>query len=226
MNTEAQQPTTTKTPACERTGPLVQFKTDGEDYKTHAETLTANDIIKDFAGLDPETHYLVRIEGHDKESFEGKGDAIIKMRDHLKFQVICKGPMTVSDPAVSAGVMAFCKELIALGYAPISLPTQPNHVTFDYEVPSGKHAGLKIKQGFIIPDDFPLTPPSGPHVSLDLHAVRSGGEHPTGGIHASPFEAALSEKWQYWSRPFQNWVKSKKNVAAYMSHIWRLWDSQ
>jgi len=53
--------------------------------------------------------------------------------------------------------------------------------------------------------------------------------HPTGGIHrdhAMPFQNALGGEWQYWSRPIQDWGAGKKTVAIYMSHIWRLWDSQ
>ncbi len=220
---------TAESQACQRPGPLVHFKADGEDYKTHAEELTPHDIIKDFAGLDPATHYLVQIDGHQKISYEGKNDTPIKMRDRLKFQIICTGPMTVSDPAVSAGVMAFIAGLTALGYEPKAVPDKPDHVMFDYEVPTGKHAGLKIQHGLVIPSDFPLTAPSGPHLSAEIHPVQSGGVHPTGGIHkdtALPFQGAFGGKWQYWSRPFANWAKSKKTVAAYMTHIWRLWDSQ
>jgi hypothetical protein len=43
---------------------------------------------------------------------------------------------------------------------------------------------------------------------------------------AAPFQQALADAWQYWSRPFTDWANSKKTVATYMSHIWRLWDSQ
>ena len=41
-----------------------------------------------------------------------------------------------------------------------------------------------------------------------------------------PFQDALGGEWQYWSRPIQDWGAGKKTVAIYMSHIWRLWDSQ
>lgn len=128
-----------------------------------------------------------------------------------------------------SGVDAFVQGLIGLGYAPMSLPGKPDHVVIDYEVGSGRFSGTKVKLGFIVPGDFPLTAPSGPHVSPHIHPIRSDGQHPTGAVHkdhAAPFQQALGHEWQYWSRPFPDWAASKKTVAAYMSHIWRLWDSQ
>ena len=77
--------------------------------------------------------------------------------------------------------------------------------------------------------DFPVNPPSGIHVAGLIHPVQGGGTHPTGGIHrdqAAAFQQALGGEWQYWSRPPAEWAKCKKTVAAYMSHVWRLWDSQ
>lgn len=76
----------------------VQFRVDGERYTTEEETLTANEIIRDFAKLDPSTHYLVQINGpHERVSYEGRGEASIRMRDGLRFQVIATGPTPVSD---------------------------------------------------------------------------------------------------------------------------------
>jgi hypothetical protein len=128
-----------------------------------------------------------------------------------------------------SGVDAFMQGLIGLGYQPTSLPGRPDHVVIDYVVESGRFAGTKVKHGFIVPGDFPLTAPSGPHVSTYIHPIKPNGEHPTGAVHrdqAVPFQQALAGEWQYWSRPAQDWGNSKKTVASYMSHIWRLWDSQ
>jgi hypothetical protein len=127
------------------------------------------------------------------------------------------------------GVEMFLGGLRGLGYAPTTLPKNPDHVLIDYEVESGKFAGTKLKLGFVVPADFPVNPPSGIHVSSLIHPTQSGGAHPTGGVHrdqALPFQQALSGQWQYWSRPPADWAVSKKTVAAYMSHVWRLWDSQ
>jgi len=76
---------------------LIHFKVDGEPFTTEAKELTPNDIIKDFAGKDPATNYLVQIRGHEKTSYEGLGNIPIEMHDGMKFQVISSGPTPVSD---------------------------------------------------------------------------------------------------------------------------------
>ena len=117
----------------------------------------------------------------------------------------------------------FVDGLAQLGYHPIVLPGKPDRIVLDYEVASGKFHGSKVRLGIVVPRDFPATAPSGPHVTPHFHAVgQSGGQHPTGGIHLSDF----GNEWQYWSRPYQDWALGKRTVAAYMSHIWRLWNSQ
>jgi hypothetical protein len=128
-----------------------------------------------------------------------------------------------------AGAPVFLEGLRGLGYEPTTLPGRPDHVVIDYEVETGRLAGLKLRLGFIVPGDFPFTPPGGLHVSAIIHPFQGGGPHPAGGIHrehAAPFQVALGGEWQYWSRPPADWAAGKKTVAAYMSHIWRLWDSQ
>jgi hypothetical protein len=127
------------------------------------------------------------------------------------------------------GVEVFLEGLRELGYKPEALPGKPDHVVIDYEIESGKFAGVKLKLGFVVPADFAITPPSGIHVSAAIHPCQGGGQHPTGGVHrehALPFQQALGGEWQYWSRPPADWASSKKTVAACMSHVWRLWDSQ
>ncbi len=206
----------------------IHFTVDGEPYESTQRELTPNEIIKRFAQKDPATHYLVQIEGHHQESYKDKGDVPIKMHDGMKFQVISTGPTPVSDPNAT-GAQAFASGLVGLGYSPEALPGKPDHLVIGYEVESGKLAGTKVRHGFIVPGDFPLTAPSGPYVSPHIHPINTGGQHPTGAVHqsqAAPFQDALGGEWQYWSRPFTDWAGSKKTVAAYMSHIWRLWDSQ
>ncbi|HCG00242.1 MAG TPA: hypothetical protein DEV93_06820 [Chloroflexi bacterium] len=130
---------------------------------------------------------------------------------------------------MQTGVAAFIAGLGEFGYEPVQLPGRPDHVVIDYEVESGKFVGTKLNLGFIVPADFPFTPPGGIHVSEPIHPLQAGGQHPTGGIHrehATPFREALGGDWQYWSRPPADWATGKKTVAAYMSHVWRVWDSQ
>jgi len=130
---------------------------------------------------------------------------------------------------MQTGVEVFLEGLRGLGYKPTTLPKNPDHVVIDYEVESGRFAGTKLKLGFVVPADFPINPPSGVHLSSLIHPAKSGGDHPTGGVHrdqALPFQQALGGEWQYWSRPPAGWATGKKTVTACMSHVWRLWDSQ
>jgi hypothetical protein len=96
-----------------------------------------------------------------------------------------------------------------------------NRIAFAYEIPCGKKAGQKIKLGFDVPQDFPLTPPPGPHISPRLLPNQSGGTHPTGGIHDSPF----GSEWHYWSRPISHWSNTKRTAKDFMAHIRHLFDT-
>ncbi len=117
----------------------------------------------------------------------------------------------------------FITQLRDLNYEATELPN--NRVSFPYTIPVGKFAGQVIQLGFVVADDFPLNPPSGPHLSPHLLPIHSGGDlpHPLGGVHeSSPFGSG----WQYWSRPFQNWAETDKTVATYMGHIRALFQTQ
>jgi hypothetical protein len=129
----------------------------------------------------------------------------------------------------SAALTLFMDGLRSIGFQPVKLSDRSDCVVLDYVVESGKFAGKAMRLGFIVPPDFPNTPPTGPHVSPNIHALCSGGAHPTGGIHqqhAVPFQTLVGGEWQYWSRPFPGWAEERKTVAVYMGHIWRLWDTQ
>ena len=132
---------------------------------------------------------------------------------------------------MQTGVEVFLEGLRSLGYKPFTLPDNPNHVVIDYTVESGKFAGTKLRLGFVVPADFPMTTPTGPHISPRIHPTHPANDlgHPLGGVHDSQsaiFIKGAGGEWQYWSRPPAGWAASKKTVAAYMSHVWRLWDSQ
>jgi len=205
---------------------VIHIFVDGEKYEATQEMMTPNEIIQEFGQKDPALHYLVQIHGNEKTSYEGKGDTPIGLHNGMKFQIISTGPCTVSD-IPRTGVETFLLGLTELGYCPMTLPGKHDHVVIDYVVPCGKFVDKKVRLGFIVPTDFPVTIPSGPHVSPHIHPAMSGGQHPTGGIHASKqFQESTGEEWQYWSRPVSDWASRRKTVASYMSHIWRLWDTQ
>ena len=113
----------------------------------------------------------------------------------------------------------FLYELRSIGYTPDDL--RENRLAFDYVVPVGRFAGRNIRLGFVVSDDFPLSPPGGPHLQpqlLPIHPANDAG--PLGGIHASPF----GSDWQYWSRPHPNWRATKRTVRDYLAHIRHLFD--
>jgi len=205
---------------------VIRFFVDGEEFKTRDPNQTPDHIIKEYGGRDPAENYLVQIEGHKKISYQAKGDIPIRIEDCARFQIISVGPAPVSDKNIKAGVESFIAGLREAGHEPEIVPGKPNHVAFAYEVPSGSHIGKKVHIGVVVPPDFPMTPPDGPHVSPQIHAMKSGGDHPTGGISKSTFEGFRGQSWQYWSRPVRYWGQSKKTVAVYLSHLWKLWDTQ
>jgi hypothetical protein len=207
----------------------IHFTVDGEPEETKRREITPDEIIRKFGEKDPATNYLVRIEGgHQKASYRDQGSVPIKLHNGMHFQIISLGPTPVSDGPIRTSVGVFIEGLKNLEYSPAPLPGKPDHMVIDYEVPTGRFAGKKVRLGFIVPADFPMTPPSGPHVSPRIHPITGGGgQHPTGGVSLSPtFEEGAGGEWQYWSRSFPDWAHSKKTAAAYMNHIYRLWDLQ
>ena len=114
----------------------------------------------------------------------------------------------------------FIDGLKAIGYQPEL--RDGGLVAFRYIIPVGKFAEKEISLGFAVNDDFPLNPPGGLHVSPCLLPHKTqGGSHPTCGIHNSPFGSS----WQYWSRPFPEWAKTKRDIRAYMAHVRHLFDT-
>jgi hypothetical protein len=209
---------------------LINFTVDGEDYETKQREWTPNAILEEFPKLDPAKFYLAQITGKEPIRYEGeKGKVPIKLHECEAFQAIPIGPATVSDGQIRTGVTLFLEGLVKLGFKPTQLLGHPDHVVIDYVVPDGKFAGKAVKHGFIVPGDFPMTPPSGPHVSPHIHPIKPNGQHPTGGVHlnhSKVFQQALGGAWQYWSRPFPEWPRSTKTAAAYIGHVFKLWATQ
>jgi hypothetical protein len=208
----------------------IHFVVDGEAEETEKREMTPDEIIRQYGRKDPATNYLIQIEGgHEKISYRDHGSEAIKLHNGMQFQIISLEPTPVSEGPIRSGVEVFIDALKVLGYSPVTLSGEPDHVMIDYEVQSGRFVGKKVRHGFIVPSDFPVTPPSGPHVSPQIYPINTNGGHPTGAVHhtqALPFEAGAGGAWEYWSRPVPDWARSKKTVAVYMSHIWRLWASQ
>ncbi|MBS0411139.1 MAG: hypothetical protein JSR86_14565 [Proteobacteria bacterium] len=199
----------------------IHFKVDNEPETTTEPLLTPNYIIQEFGRRDPSTNYLVKIKGRDTDSYQGKGDIPIEVKNGDHFQCVSVGPTPVSDTQAVFGVAAFIAGLAELGFEANTLSGEPDHVWIDYEVPTGRLAGQKVRLGFIVPGDFPVTPPTGPHVSPRVWPINPGAQHPERAHESASFGPA----WEYWSRPISDWARSR-TVAAYMAHVWRLWHTQ
>ncbi|MGC9995894.1 MAG: hypothetical protein ABSE79_11270 [Terriglobia bacterium] len=209
----------------------IHFDVDGEPCETTKHELTPNQIIEEFGKKNPADHYLVQIVAGHTESYQGKGDLPIKMHNCMNFQIVSTGPKPVSNGPMATGVEVFLDGLRAMGYDPKLLQGKSDHVLFDYRVPSGRFTGRSVRLGFVVPTDFPMTTPTGPHVSPRIHPSHPAGDvgHPLGGVHDSQsaaFQQDAGGDWQYWSRPYPGWATARKNAIAYMSHIYRLWETQ
>jgi hypothetical protein len=100
-----------------------------------------------------------------------------------------------------------------------------NRVMFLYEIEVGRFAGRVVELGFVVPNEFPFNPPSGPHLSPHLVPLHPANDlpHPSGGVHASD---QFGANWQYWSRPYHNWAKTDRSTRAYLAFIRRLFETQ
>jgi len=115
----------------------------------------------------------------------------------------------------------FSDQLRDIGYDP---SVEENRVIFDYTVEVGKFKGQKVKLGFEA-QDFPLAPPSGPHLSPRILPLNPSAECHPEKVVESPF----GEDWEYWSRPYPatpGWQKSSRSARAYLRHIRHLWLTQ
>lgn len=219
----------TDKPAKDKPHPIHIF-VDGEKEDTTESSLTAAQIIALFTSRDSTQTYLVSIHGDARESYEGRADVPIELKNGMRFQTVSLGPTPVSDGShTTVGAAFFMDGLRELGYNPVTLPNRPDHVVFDYVVETGSKRATTVRLGFVVPPDFPATTPSGPHVSPRVFPIKTDGQHPYGAIHsehAKPFEEGAGGLWEYWSRPPHDWNARRKSVAGYLSHIWHLWDSQ
>lgn len=207
----------------------IHINVDGEPVKAKAPIMTAAQIMEEYTPYTTANHYLVRVHGRERYSYQSDPNMPIELHDGMRFQTVSLGPTPVSDGAPLVGVQAFLSGLQRMGYQPRALADKPDHIVFDYEVETGSKAGMQVRVGLIVPSDFPASAPSGPYVSPRVFPINTGGAHPHGRIwadHARPFADAEGGEWEYWSRPCGDWGTRPKTVAAYMNHLWRLWDSQ
>lgn len=118
------------------------------------------------------------------------------------------------------GKAEFVQQVAELGYKVEDFGN--DRVWFIYKVPVGKFKGQDIKLGFQVPLDFPVTPPSGPHISPRLLPLNSAvPKHPERAA-----ESSFGDQWEYWSRPFQEWPKTNRTAKDYMRYMRHLFETQ
>jgi hypothetical protein len=76
-------------------GHNIHYTVDGEPESTREEKLTPVQIMKN-AGIDPQTHYLEQVKGHDIISYKDAPNEPIEIKDGAKFLTKSIGPMPVS----------------------------------------------------------------------------------------------------------------------------------
>lgn len=75
--------------------PTFNYTVDDEPQSTTSHILTPTQILTN-AGIDPNTHYLVQIEGNNRISYQDNPNQEIHMHEHMKFISVSTGPTTVS----------------------------------------------------------------------------------------------------------------------------------
>jgi hypothetical protein len=110
--------------------------------------------------------------------------------------------MTTTLP--EAGPAGMLAGLAAAGY---TVEQQGDFAVFDYVIEVGPRAEETVRIGLALVQDWPLSPPPGPHVRPRLG-------HPEGAVHNSP----LGVEWEYWSRPAPNWSVDR-TVRGYLRHL-------
>ncbi len=105
----------------------------------------------------------------------------------------------------------FIAELKALGFN-VQEPDE-HRVLWEYAVPVGRNIGKKLQIGFEVPNDYPMSCPTGPHFkSVGI----TNWVEPLNNIHPSP---TFGDTWRYWSRPFPDWNRTDRKMKIYFAHI-------
>lgn len=105
----------------------------------------------------------------------------------------------------------FSRQLVELGYT--TMPHDERALWVEYEVKDGPLQGTKVRLGFVVPPEFPRTPPSGPHLSPA--GLFNSRPSPVPGLNASPF----GPDWCYLSRPFHRPSPSRNTVTTYLAFV-------
>lgn len=73
----------------------VEITLDDESLVLPDRDITPNEILA-IAGLDPATHYLVKLQGRQQESLKDEGEVGIRVHSNEKFISLSTGPTPTS----------------------------------------------------------------------------------------------------------------------------------
>lgn len=73
----------------------VEIKIDGEEVRLPSREISPNEILS-IVGLDPTSHYLVEVQGRHQNSYQGRGDEIIRVHNNQVFISLSTGPTPTS----------------------------------------------------------------------------------------------------------------------------------
>jgi hypothetical protein len=116
---------------------------------------------------------------------------------------------------VASGRDEFERQLRELEREPTCL--QVGWLSFAHRISSGNFKGREVVVALQVPDDFPSTPPSGPHVKPRLRPNSSADKHPD-----RVADSPLGAEWMYLSRPYREpglkWT-TKRGVKGYLDFV-------
>jgi hypothetical protein len=114
------------------------------------------------------------------------------------------------------GKEQFIQELRTLGYC-VEESVENRIIITGYAIQEGRFANTEVQIGLEIPQDFPVNPPTGPHISPRLLPLNPSGTTHNDKAVESPF----GNEWEYLSRPYPNnsWGKTNHTVRIYMLHV-------
>ncbi len=77
---------------------VIHYTLDDEPQTTAERVLTPRQILKNAKPhpIDPETHYLIQLEGHHQVSYKDRPDEPIHMHENMRFISESVGPCPVS----------------------------------------------------------------------------------------------------------------------------------
>lgn len=84
-------------------------------------------------------------------------------------------------------------------------------ISFPYNITDGTFAGKEVRIGIVVPANFDIEPPHGPHVQPRLLPTNSSSSDHKVRVHDSEF----GQEWMQLSRPHQHWAKTKRTVEIY-----------